>query len=117
MKKHLLAILIIIFTLMPSSKSIAAQDIDKKITQLENKVAKKFSNTFCNSTGFGISNEGALKFSLGETKSEFDKNPLIEKVNMNSIKDQIIDGVSDTCYYFELTKNDLDALTLKYQKK
>ena len=71
MKKHLLAILIVIFTLWPSSDAIAAHDIDKKITKLENKVAKKFSNTFCNSTGFGISSEGALKFSLGETKGEF----------------------------------------------
>ncbi len=95
----------------------ASQSIDKKISKLESKVSRKFAKTFCNSTGFGISSDGALKFSLGETKSEFSKNPLIEKTNIENIKDQILVDIADTCYYFELTKSDLDGLTLPYKSK
>ena len=95
----------------------AAQNIEKNISKLENKVSKKFAKTYCNSTGFGISSEGALKFSLGETKGEFSKNPLIQKVNLDSIKNEILVDIADTCYYFDLTKDDLDGLTLVYKSK
>ena len=94
----------------------ASQDIETKVSKLESKVSRKFAKTFCNSTGFGISSEGALKFSLGETKGEFSKNTLIKKVNISSIKDQILIDIADTCYYFDLTKDDLDGLTLAYKK-
>ncbi len=113
MKKLLIAVLVAIITFcFTTPKTMAAQDIEKQIEKLENKVSKKFSKTFCNSTGFGISNEGALKFSLGETKSEFSKNPLIDKVNLESIKSQILADIADSCYFFELAKSDLDELTL-----
>ncbi len=95
---------------------MAAQDIEQKIAKLENKVSKKFTKTFCNSTGFGISEEGALKFSLGETEVEFSKNPLIAKVNVDNVKEQILEDVADTCYYFDLAKSDLESLTLTNQK-
>ncbi len=116
MKRFLLVLLISTLTFVVSSPIMAAQDIEKKITKLENKVSKKFSKTFCNSTGFGISEEGALKFSLGETEVEFSKNPLISNVNLDNIKEQILEDVADTCYYFELAKSDLESLTLQDKK-
>ncbi len=116
MKQFLLFLLISTLTFVVSSPIMAAQDIEQKITKLENKVSKKFSKTFCNSTGFGISEEGALKFSLGETEVEFSKNPLISNVNLDNIKEQILEDVADTCYYFELAKSDLESLTLQDKK-
>ncbi len=112
MKAFFISLLITAIGFFISSPVIAGDDIDRQITKLENRVAKKFSKTFCNSTGFGISEEGALKFSLGETAVEFSKKPLISQVNLENIKDQILNEVSDTCYYFELSKNDLGNLTL-----
>ncbi len=113
-QRLLIALIIAAITLCYSTpKVMAAQDIEKKVANLEGKVSKKFSKTFCNSTGFGISNEGALKFAIGETNGEFSKNPLLEKVDLDALKDHILIDVADTCYYFELTKNDLNALTLK----
>lgn len=112
MRCFLLALLITAISFANANPVIAAQDIDKKIAKLEQKVSKKFSKTFCNSTGFGISEEGALKFSLGETEVEFSKNPLIANVNLEKIKGQILDDIADSCYYFELTKSNLDQLTL-----
>ncbi len=113
MRLFLLALLITVLTFGTSSQVNASQDIEKQLTKLENKISKKFSKTFCNSTGFGISYEGALKFALGETKGEFSKNKLIDKVDVDTLKDQIIADVGNTCYYFELTKADLDGLKLE----
>ena len=117
MKRLLIAFLIASISFFYSMPISASQSTDTNLNKFENKVAKKFSRTFCNSTGFGISAEGALKFSIGETKSEFTKNPLIEKVNLEKIKDQIITDIADSCYYFDLTKEDLDQFTLIYQTK
>ena len=99
---------------MPAS---SAQNIEQNISKLESKVSRKFAKTYCNSTGFGISSEGALKFSLGETNGEFSKNPLIQKVDLDKIKNQILVDIADTCYYFDLTKDQLDGLTLAYKSK
>ena len=40
------------------------------------KISRKFLNTFCNSTKFGISKDGSLRFSIGETNKEFSNNKL-----------------------------------------
>ncbi len=117
MKRLVIGLLISLFMFCASTPVMAAQDLDKQRIKLENKIAKKFSNTFCNSTGFGISDEGALKFSLGETKSEFSKKPLVEKVDIKNVKEQILVNIADTCYYFDLAITDLDSLSLEYQKK
>ena len=114
MRRFLIALLLTVLTFCCSTPEVlAAQNTEKATTKLENKVSKKFSKTFCNSTGFGISNEGALKFALGETKSEFSKNPLVGQVNLETIKDKILVDIADTCYYFDLSKNDLDELVLE----
>ena len=116
MRRLVILLLIGAISFFFTPPAIAAKDISQKITKLENKVAKKFSRTFCNSTGFGISEEGALKFSLGETKVEFATNPLISKVDIENIKNQILTDIGNTCYYFELGKNDLSELTLNPEK-
>ena len=117
MRRFLIALLITVLSAGFASPAIAAQDIEKQTIKLEQKISKKFSKTFCNSTGFGISYDGALKFALGETKGEFSKNRLIENVNIDNLKEQIITDVATTCYYFELSKMDLEGLTLEKQVK
>ncbi len=113
MRRFLIALLITVLSAGIASPSMATQDLENQTIKLEQKISKKFSKTFCNSTGFGISYDGALKFALGETKGEFSKNQLINVVDIEIIKDQILDDIADTCYYFELTKADLDGLQLE----
>ena len=86
MRRFLIALLITVITFCFSTPEVLAdQSLDKKVSKLEKKVSKKFSKTFCNSTGFGISNEGALKFALGETKSELSKNPLLDTLDLEKV--------------------------------
>ena len=113
MRCFLIALLITVISVGISKPAMAAQDLEKQITKLEQKISKKFSKTFCNSTGFGISYDGALKFALGETKGEFARNQLISNINLENIKDQILADIASTCYYFELSKADLDELRLE----
>ncbi len=113
MRRFLLLLFAIAIVFCYSNASLASQDLEAKLTSLEQKVSKKFSRTFCNTTGFGISNEGALKFAIGETKSEFSQNPLMEEIDIDSLKDNILIDIADSCNFFELTKNDLEQLTIK----
>ena len=113
MKRFLIALLITVLSVCISSPAMATQNLEKQTAKLEQKISKKFSKTFCNSTGFGISYDGALKFALGETKGEFARNQLISNVDVENLKDQILADIASTCYYFELTKADLDGLKLE----
>ena len=113
MRHFLIAFLITVISIVIASPTMAAQDLENQTIKLEQKISKKFSKTFCNSTGFGISYDGALKFALGETKGEFARNQLISNVNLENLKDQILVDIASTCYYFELTKADLDGLKLE----
>ena len=113
MRRFLIALLITVLSAGIASPAMAAQDLENQTIKLEQKISKKFSKTFCNSTGFGISYDGALKFALGETKGEFARNQLISNVDIESLKDQILTDIGSTCYYFELTKADLDGLKLE----
>ena len=113
MRHFLIALLITVISIGIASPAMAEQDLEKQTIKLEQKISKKFSKTFCNSTGFGISYDGALKFALGETKGEFARNQLISNVNLENLKDQILKDIASTCYYFELTKADLDGLRLE----
>ena len=113
MRRFLITLLITVLSIGIASPAIATQDLEKQTKKLEQKISKKFSKTFCNSTGFGISYDGALKFALGETKGEFAKNQLIGNVDVENLKDKILTDIANTCYYFELTKTDLNGLQLE----
>ncbi len=113
MRRFLIALLITVLSAGIASQAMAAQDLENQTIKLEQKISKKFSKTFCNSTGFGISYDGALKFALGETKGEFARNQLISNVDLENLKDQILEDIGSTCYYFDLTKADLDGLKLE----
>ncbi|KGG12797.1 MULTISPECIES: hypothetical protein [Prochlorococcus] len=110
MRRIILAVILTVISLISTVPGQAAQDLDKNVAQLENKVAKKFAKTFCNASGFGISEEGSLKFAIGETEVEFAKNPLTDSLNLQAVKNKILDGLADTCNYYEFDINDLDDL-------
>ena len=58
----------------------------KYIEKYTLKISRKFSNTYCNTTKFGISKEGALKFSIGETNKEFSNNNLNKYIEKDFLK-------------------------------
>tara|TARA_Y100001933_G_scaffold207166_1_gene210278 strand:- start:94 stop:441 length:348 start_codon:yes stop_codon:yes gene_type:complete len=90
------------FILLFPNNSVFSKEIPQKnIDNLTNKVAKKFSRTFCNTSNFGISDEGAIEFAMGETNKEFSKNKLIEFVDFDEINKKIISNIEGDCQVFD----------------
>ena len=67
MIKLIIGFFISLLFLFPINSAFAKEIPQKNIVNLTNKVAKKFSRTFCNTSNFGISDEGAIEFAVGET--------------------------------------------------
>ena len=98
--------------LFPTNSAFSKEIPQKNIDNLTNKVAKKFSRTFCNTSNFGISDEGAIEFALGETNKEFSKNKLIEYVNFNDINKKIISNIEADCQVFDFPIDELVKLEI-----
>jgi len=70
------------------------------------KISSKFTRTYCNTTNFGISYEGALAFAIGETNKEFKNNKLNKFIDYSLLKNSIVNDLENNCqvYDFAITK-------------
>mgnify|MGYP001440359083 CR=1 FL=1 len=96
--------------LFPINTAFSSEIPQKNIDNLTNKVAKKFSRTFCNTSNFGISDEGAIEFAVGETTKEFSKNKLIKFINFDEINKKIITNIEADCQVFDFPVDQLSSL-------
>ena len=90
------------------SKEISQETIQKYV----NKVANKFSRTYCNAINFGISNEGASSFAIGETNKEYKNNRLNNLLDYSLLKKSIISSVGETCQVYDFPSEILEKLSL-----
>ena len=112
MIKLIIGFFISFLFLFPFNSAFSKDIPQKNIDKLTNKVAKKFSRTFCNTSNFGISDEGAIEFALGETSKEFSKNKLIEFVNFDEINKKIISNIEVECQVFDFPIDELSKLEI-----
>jgi hypothetical protein len=63
------------------------------------KVSKSYTKKFCNSIGFGLSKESAMKFSLEENKQVFKKKKEINTINKELLAEEIATSVIEKCGY------------------
>ena len=78
------------------------------------KISRKFSNTYCNSIKFGISKDGALKFSIGETNKEFSNNKLNKFIDYDLLNKNIILSLEENCQIFDFPDDQLENLVFAY---
>ena len=78
------------------------------------KISRKFSNTYCNTTKFGISKDGALRFAIGETNKNFLNNKLNEFIDYELLKKNIISNLENNCNEFNFPSYELDNLAFEY---
>ena len=93
--------------------SIPVYSLDTSSKTLEKytkKISSKFTRTYCNTTNFGISYEGALAFAIGETNKEFKNNKLNKLIDYSLLKNSIVNDLENNCqvYYFDIS--DLENL-------
>ena len=77
------------------------------------RISRKFSNTYCNSTKFGISKDGSLRFSIGETNKEFSNNKLNKFIDFELLNKNIILSLENNCQIFDFPEYELVKLTFK----
>ena len=85
----------------------------KYIEKYTLKISRKFSNTYCNTTKFGISNDGALKFAIGETNKEFSNNKLNKYIDFELLNKNILISIENNCQIFDFPSNELENLALR----
>ena len=110
MNKVIIGFIFALLFLLPINTAFSREIPQKNIDSLTNKVAKKFSRTFCNTSNFGISDEGAIEFAIGETKKQFSNNKLIEFVDFNQINKKIITNIESDCQVFDFPVDELAKL-------
>ena len=110
MIKLIIGFFISFLFLFPIDSAFSKDIPQKNIDNLSNKVAKKFSRTFCNTSNFGISDEGAIEFAIGETYKEFSKNKIIQFVNFNEVNKKIISNIEADCQVFDFPVDELSKL-------
>ena len=99
---------------MISGKPAYSNDISPKtIENYTLKISSKFSKTYCNTIKFGISEDGALKFSIGETNKEFLNNKLNKFIDRQILNRNILLSLKNNCKIDNFSVDDLEKLTFK----
>ena len=74
------------------------------------KISSKFTKTYCNTTNFGISYEGALAFAIGETNKEFKNNKLNKLIDYSLLKNSIVNDLENNCQVYDFDISNLENL-------
>ncbi len=96
----LLFVFIIIFgtTTNISDKAMSAS-LEANSSGFIKKVSRSYTNKFCNSIGFGLSKESAMKFSLQENNQVFKKRKEMKYINKDLLAEEIAISVVEKCGY------------------
>ena len=113
MIKNILNFLILFLFLILVTPTYSADFSAKAIEKYTLKISNKFANTYCNSTKFGISKDGALRFSIGETNKEFSNSKLNKFVDYELLKKNILLSLNNNCQIIEFPEYELDKLSFK----
>ena len=113
MPRRIFILVTLIFLFFNNIPAYSNDFSNKSIEKYSNKVASKFSRTYCNSIQFGISDEGALAFAVGETRKEFKNNKINELIDYSSLNQKIVDSLKNKCQVFNFSIKKLNKLELK----
>ena len=85
-------------------------DTFKTLEKYTSSISNKFARTYCNTSQFGISNEGALEFAIGETNKEFKNNKLNKLIDYSFLKNLIINDLGNNCQVYDFAVTNLENL-------
>ena len=113
MIKNILNILLLILFLIFVSPAFPLDSSQKAIEKYSLKISSKFANTYCNSIKFGISKDGALRFSIGETNKEFSNSKLNKFIDYELLNKNILLSLNNNCQILDFPEHELDKLSFK----
>ena len=110
MIKRVFTIFILTLLLLFSSPVYSLETTSKTLEKYTMKISKKFTRTYCNTTNFGISHEGALAFAIGETNKQFKNNKLNKLIDYSLLNNSIVNDLENNCQVYDFSISNLDNL-------
>ena len=110
MIKRVLAIFTLTLLFLFSSPVYSLETSSKTLDKYTKKISNKFTRTYCNTTKFGISYEGALAFAIGETNKEFKNNKLNKLIDYSLLKNSIVNDLENNCQVYDFAISNLKNL-------
>ena len=110
MIKRFFTMFIITLLLLFSSPVYSLDNSYNTLEKYTKKISNKFTRTFCNTTKFGISYEGALEFALEETNKEFKNNKLNKLIDYSLLKNAIVNNLENNCQVYDFAISSLENL-------
>ena len=112
MIKKAFSIFILTLLLLFSSPVYSLDTSSKTLEKYTKKISSKFTRTYCNTTNFGISYEGALAFAIGETNKEFKNNKLNKLIDYSLLKNSIVNDLENNCQVYDFDISNLENLKI-----
>ena len=110
MIKRVFTIFILTLLFLFSSPVYSLDTSSKTLEKYTKKISSKFTRTYCNTTKFGISYEGALAFAIGETNQEFKNNKLNKLIDYSLLKNSIVNDIENNCQVYDFDISNLENL-------
>ena len=110
MIKRVFTIFILTLLILFNSPVYSLDTSSKTLEKYTKKISKKFTRTYCNTTKFGISYEGALAFAIGETNKEFKNNKLNKLIDYSLLKNSIVNNLENNCQVYDFGISNLENL-------
>jgi len=110
MIKRVFAIFTLTLLFLFCSPVYSLDTSSKTLENFTKKISNKFTRTYCNTTKFGISYEGALAFAIGETNKEFKNNKLNKLIDYSLLKNSIVNNLENSCQVYDFDISNLENL-------
>ena len=110
MIKRVFTIFLLTLLLHFSSPVYSLDTSSKNLEKYTKKISNKFARTYCKTSKFGISDEGALKFAIGETNKEFKNNKLNMLIDYSLLKNSIVNDLENNCQVYDFATSSLENL-------
>ena len=110
MIKRVFTIFILTLLVLSNSPVYSLDITSKTLEKYTKKISNKFTRTYCNTSKFGISYEGALAFAIGETNKEFKNNKLNKFIDYSLLKNSIINDLENNCQVYDFGLSNLENL-------
>ena len=110
MIKRVFTIFILTLLLLFNSPVYSLDTSSKTLEKYTKKISNKFTRTYCTTTKFGISYDGALAFAIGETNKEFKNNKLNKFIDYSLLKNSIVNDLENNCQVYDFAISKLENL-------
>ena len=110
MIKRVSTIFFLTLLLLFNSPVYSLDTSSKTLENYTKKISNKFTRTYCNTSKFGISYDGALAFAIGETNKEFKNNKLNKFIDYSLLKNSIVNDLENNCQVYDFAISKLENL-------